>query len=296
VKSYIKLARPQQWIKNMFLFAPLIFSQHLFQREFVQTEVFAFFVFCLLSSSIYVLNDIADRQADSLHPIKRERPIAAGTISVGKGIAFALLLLVVTGLLASLLNRQFQFIVAMYAVLNLAYSFGLKQVILVDVFVIAAGFMLRVLGGAFAIDVEVSHWLVLCTLFVSLFLAISKRRGELMLLRATNDFSERPVLREYDIAFIDQIITVTAAGMAISYALYTVAERTVAMFKTENLIFTTVFVLFGIFRYLFVLRRKKIEDNPAVLLLSDPIMIVNVGAWFAACVLIIYFNDIKTWF
>ena len=117
-----------------------------------------------------------------------------------------------------------------------------------------------------------------------------------MLLRDANNFSERPVLREYDIAFIDQIITVTASGMAISYALYTVADRTVAMFKTENLIFTTVFVLFGIFRYLFVLRRKKIEDNPAVLLLSDPIMIVNVVAWFAACVLIIYFNDIKAWF
>lgn len=296
MKSYVKLARPQQWIKNMFLFAPLIFSRHLFEGEFVKTELHAFFVFCLLSSAIYILNDIADRETDSLHPIKRTRPIAAGTISVGKGMIFAVILLVITAVLAGMLSRQFQLVAAIYAVLNLAYSFRLKQVILVDVFVIAAGFMLRVLAGAFAIDVEVSHWLVLCTLFVSLFLAISKRRGELMLLRDANNFSERPVLREYDIAFVDQIITVTAAGMAISYALYTVAERTVAMFKTENLIFTTVFVLFGIFRYLFVLRRKKIEDNPAVLLLSDPIMIVNVGAWFAACVLIIYFNDIKAFF
>lgn len=296
VKAYIKLARPHQWIKNAFLFAPLIFSRHLFEGPYVGTELHAFFVFCLLSSSIYVLNDIADREADSVHPIKRDRPIAAGTISVGKGIVFAIVLLVITGVLASMLNRQFQIVAAIYAVLNLGYSFWLKQVILVDVFVIAAGFMLRVLAGAFAIDVEVSHWLVLCTLFVSLFLAISKRRGELMLIQDANNFAERPVLREYDIAFIDQIITVTAAGMAISYALYTVAERTVAMFKTDSLIFTTVFVLFGIFRYLFVLRRKKIEDNPTVLLLSDPIMIVNVGAWFATCVCIIYFNDIKAWF
>jgi len=296
VKSYIRLARPNQWIKNMFLFASLIFSRHLFEGDFVLTELHAFLVFCLLSSAIYVLNDVADREADSLHPIKRTRPIAAGTISPAAGVVFALLLLVVTAVLAGMLSRSFQYAAAIYAVLNIGYSFWLKRVILVDVFIIAAGFMLRVLAGAFAIDVEVSHWLVLCTLFVSLFLAISKRRGELMLVRDANNYSERPVLREYDIAFIDQIITVTAAGMAISYALYTVADRTVAMFKTENLIFTTVFVLFGIFRYLFVLKQKKIEDNPAVLLLSDPVMIVNVGAWFVSCVLIIYFNDIMSWF
>jgi len=296
VKSYIRLARPNQWIKNMFLFASLIFSRHLFEGDFVLTELHAFLVFCLLSSAIYVLNDVADREADSLHPIKRTRPIAAGTISPAAGVVFALLLLVVTAVLAGMLSRSFQYAAAIYAVLNIGYSFWLKRVMLVDVFIIAAGFMLRVLAGAFAIDVEVSHWLVLCTLFVSLFLAISKRRGELMLVRDANNYSERPVLREYDIAFIDQIITVTAAGMAISYALYTVADRTVAMFKTENLIFTTVFVLFGIFRYLFVLKQKKIEDNPAVLLLSDPVMIVNVGAWFVSCVLIIYFNDIMSWF
>jgi len=280
----------------MFLFASLIFSRHLFEGDFVLTELHAFLVFCLLSSAIYVLNDVADREADSLHPIKRTRPIAAGTISPAAGVVFALLLLVVTAVLAGMLSRSFQYAAAIYAVLNIGYSFWLKRVMLVDVFIIAAGFMLRVLAGAFAIDVEVSHWLVLCTLFVSLFLAISKRRGELMLVRDANNYSERPVLREYDIAFIDQIITVTAAGMAISYALYTVADRTVAMFKTENLIFTTVFVLFGIFRYLFVLKQKKIEDNPAVLLLSDPVMIVNVGAWFVSCVLIIYFNDIMSWF
>ncbi|HLE33122.1 MAG TPA: decaprenyl-phosphate phosphoribosyltransferase [Bacteroidota bacterium] len=296
MKSYIRLARPNQWIKNMFLFASLIFSRHLFEVDFVLTELHAFLVFCLLSSAIYVLNDVADREADSLHPIKRTRPIAAGTISPAAGVVFALLLLVVTAVLAGMLSRSFQYAAAIYAVLNIGYSFWLKRVMLVDVFIIAAGFMLRVLAGAFAIDVEVSHWLVLCTLFVSLFLAISKRRGELMLVRDANNYSERPVLREYDIAFIDQIITVTAAGMAISYALYTVADRTVAMFKTENLIFTTVFVLFGIFRYLFVLKQKKIEDNPAVLLLSDPVMIVNVGAWFVSCVLIIYFNDIMSWF
>lgn len=296
MNAYIKLARPSQWIKNAFLFAPLIFSQHLFEISYFRIEALAFLGFSFLSSAVYVLNDIADREADKLHPIKRERPIAAGTISVGGGLLFSAILLGVTAVIAGFLNPQFRVILAIYAVLNVAYSFWLKQLILVDVFIIAAGFMLRVLGGAFAIEVEVSHWLVLCTLFVSLFLAISKRRGELMLVRDTNDFSGRPVLREYDIAFVDQISTVTASGMAISYALYTVADRTVAMFKTENLIFTTVFVLFGIFRYLFLLRKKKIEDNPTILLLSDPVMIMNVGAWFTVCIFVIYYNDIQSWF
>lgn len=296
MNNYIRLARPYQWIKNLFLFAPLIFSRHLFDVDFFKTETIGFVVFCLLSSTVYVLNDIADREADRQHPIKRERPIAAGKISVNGGAVFAVLLLLVTIALASRLNAQFQLVAGLYALLNVAYSFRLKRIILVDVFIVAAGFMLRVLAGAFVIEVEVSHWLVLCTLFVSLFLAMSKRRGELMLVRESNDFSERPVLREYDVAFIDQIITITAAGMAISYALYTVAERTVAMFNTENLIFTTVFVLFGIFRYLFLIRRKKTEDNPTLLLVSDTVMMVNVAAWFAICVLIIYFKDIRSWF
>ena len=280
----------------MFLFAPLIFSRHLFEFSYVYPEALAFVAFCLLSSSVYVLNDIADREADKRHPIKRERPIASGKVSIASGLAFGLVLLLSAGLVSTLLNNEFRFILILYAALNLVYSFGLKRVILVDVFIIAAGFMLRVLGGAFAIDVEVSHWLVLCTLFVSLFLATSKRRGELMLLQNSTDFSERPVLKEYDLAFIDQIITVTAAGMAISYALYTVSDRTVAMFNTENLVFTTFFVLFGIFRYLFLLRKKKTEDNPTTLLLSDFVMIVNMGAWFLVCIIIIYFNDIKAWF
>jgi len=208
-------------------------------------------------------------------------------------VRLILFLLAVVVVLSKDLNLKFQPTAGLYFLLNLAYSFWLKKVILVDVFVIAAGFMLRVLAGAFVIDVQVSPWLVLCTLFVSVFLAVSKRRGEILL---NVDSDSRPVLKEYDIAFIDQIMTIAASGMAISYALYTVAERTVTIFGTENLIFTTVFVLFGIFRYLFVLKQKKIEDNPAVLLLSDPVMIVNVGAWFVSCVLIIYFNDIMSWF
>jgi len=204
-------------------------------------------------------------------------------------------LLAIVGVLLSQLNPKFLFVAAIYFVLNIGYSFFLKHVILVDVFIVAAGFMLRVLAGAFAIEVQVSEWLVLCTLFVSLFLSISKRRGELLLVRNLESYQGRAVLREYEVEFMDQMMTIAAAGMAISYALYTVAERTVSVFGTANLIFTTVFVLFGIFRYLYIVRVRKTDDNPTHLLVTDPVMIVNVAAWFAVCVVIIYFNEIRAW-
>jgi 4-hydroxybenzoate polyprenyltransferase len=295
MKPMIRLLRPQQWLKNFFLFAPLIFSKHLFQAGYFWIVALAFVVFSLLSSTVYVINDIADREADRLHPVKRNRPIASGTISVSQAVGIAFVLLLFVGALVTQLNAKFLFVAALYFVLNIGYSFFLKHVLLVDVFIVAAGFMLRVLAGAFVINVQVSEWLVLCTLFVSLFLSISKRRGELLLVRNSDSFEGRAVLREYDVGFMDQMMTITAAGMAISYTLYTVAERTVKEFGTTNLIFTTVFVLFGIFRYLYLVRARKTEDNPTRLLVSDPATIVNVAAWFLVCVIIIYLNEIKMW-
>jgi 4-hydroxybenzoate polyprenyltransferase len=290
--SSIRLLRPDQWIKNAFLVAPLIFSKHLFDAEYVKVTVLALIVFSLVSSAAYIVNDIADRGADRQHPIKRNRPIASGAISVTESIVVLILLAVIVVVIGRGLTFSFCATVVIYFLMNLAYSFGLKRVILVDVFVIAAGFMLRVLAGAFAIAVSISPWLVLCTLFVSLFLAVSKRRGELLLSMDSEGFSGRPVLKEYDVPLMDQMMTITASGMAISYALYTVAERTVTIYGTENLIFTTVFVLFGIFRYLFLVKKKRVDDNPAHLLISDPAIIVNIVAWFLSCVAIIYWNTL----
>lgn len=296
LKSYIALLRPAHWTKNAFLFAPLVFSKHLFDIEYVRAAGLAFIAFSLVSSSVYILNDIADRVADRAHPIKKNRPVASGAISVGQ----ALIMLVIVALCASVfaigLNVKFMFTAGIYFALNIAYSVGLKRVILVDVFVIAAGFMLRVLAGAFAIAVVISPWLILCTLFVSIFLAISKRRGELLLSTGYEAYDIRPVLRDYDLPLMDQLMTIAAAGMAISYALYTVADRTVAIFGTENLIFTTVFVLFGIFRYIFLVRKKMTDDNPAHLLITDSAMVINIFAWFLSCVAIIYSTTLKGWF
>lgn len=296
MKHIVTLLRPRQWVKNLFLFAPLIFSKHLFEEGYFLTTLAGFFSFCLLSSGVYVVNDIFDREADKSHPVKRNRPIAADLVSVNAGYVTAAILILLAAGIASSLNSAFQFAAGLYLLLNLSYSVRLKHVILLDVFIIAAGFMLRVLAGAFVIEVEVSHWLVLCTLFISLFLALSKRRGELLLERVTGEVSGREVLKEYDTAFADQMITISASGMAISYALYTVAERTVTIFKTENLIFTTVFVLFGIFRYLYLLKKKSTEDNPTLILVTDPVMMVNVAAWFVACVVIIYAAELQAWF
>lgn len=288
LRQYIILARPHHWVKNVFLLAPLVFSKHLFETEYVATAVMAFIVFCFLSSVMYVINDIVDRDVDRLHPTKNKRPIASGLVTVRGALWYALALFVIVIFLAIPLSSGFLIVAGLYLLLNIFYSFGLKKVILLDVFIVAAGFMLRVLAGAFAIDVEVSHWLVLCTLFISLFLAVSKRRGELLLAQNSTAFEGRIVLREYEVGFLDQAITISAAGMAISYALYTVAERTVRIFGTENLIFTTVFVLFGIFRYLYLMRKRQTEDNPTYLLLTDPVMIVNIAAWSISCILIIY--------
>lgn len=295
IVGYLKLLRPSQWLKNAFLFAPLIFSRHLFEFPYLIKTIIAFFGFCLISSISYIINDIVDRESDQLHPIKRNRPLASGAVGIYEASTIIVFLGLVLIIFIPILTRNYWLIIVLYAIFNLAYSFWLKNIILVDVFIIAAGFMLRVLAGVFAIDVVISPWLVLCTLFVSVFLAISKRRGELILSLSTDSYQTRPVLKLYDVQFIDQIMTVAASGMAISYALYTVAERTIKIFGTENLIFTTVFVLFGVFRYIFLMRNKKTDDNPMHLLLSDLPLSINILLWFLACVVIIYFNDLISW-
>jgi len=290
MSAIIRLLRPGQWLKNTFVFMPLVFSQHLFHTDFYSRALLAFAAFCLASSSIYIINDIVDREADRLHPKKKMRPIASGEVSVLAGVLIAIILLTTSILLTLLLSSTFLGIILLYIVLQLFYSFKLKQIVIVDVFVIAMGFMLRVLGGAIAINVLISHWIVLTTLFLSLFLAISKRRSELIMIQSLNIVTKRKVLTEYDVNFLNQILIITATGMAISYSLYTMADRTIAMFNSEYLIFTTVFVLFGIFRYLFLVLNKGEGENPTAILMKDIPTAVNFLLWITACIIIIYFH------
>ncbi len=297
--DYIRLARPKQWIKNLFIFAPLIFSHHLLNFEKIKTEIIAFISFSLIASSVYVINDIFDRESDRAHPVKRNRPIASGRVGVWEGFAFALFLFLCGLFFSFSLNFKSRFLIISYFLMMLLYSLKLKHVVLLDVFVIAIGFMMRVLAGAYSIEVVVSKWLFITTLFLSLFLAISKRRMELYfsIQNPNSGVSEqRKVLDEYNIKFADQMLVITAGGAVISYALYTISERTVSLFKTESLIYTTIFVLYGIFRYMYLIYQKKSGENPTDVILGDVGIIVNVFLWLIACVVVIYREQIFKFF
>ena len=288
VLNYIKLFRLPQWIKNFFVFVPLIFSRHLFDENYLITSLLAFFIFCLTSSIVYMVNDIVDVDSDRHHPQKKSRPIASGKIKVSQAISAAGVLFVVAILLLLKLNLFFVTAVGFYFLLNILYSFVLKNIVLLDIFSIAAGFMLRVLAGAFVIDVNVSSWLILTTMFISLFLAVMKRRSELNLVENIEFLATRKVLQYYSKNFADQMATVASAGVIICYALYTVAERTVTIFHTDNLIYTTPFVVFGIFRYMYLVYINQKGENTTEVMITDPAMIVNVLLYILATTLIIY--------
>ncbi len=290
LRAYIKLIRPKQWIKNLFVFAPLIFAQELFDPVHLLLALKAFAGFCLVASAVYIVNDITDREADRMHPEKKFRPLAAGTISVSGAYIAAGILLAGAALFSFKMDHRFIILLCMYFLLNLAYSLKLKEVVLLDVFIIAAGFMIRVVGGAYAIQVETSTWLVLCTLFISLFLGFAKRRSELMQIPDAN-FAERKVLGHYRVSFLDQMLTISAAGTVISYALYTVARRTMELFGTDKLIYTTVFVIYGVFRYLYLIHTTTTTDKPADVVTSDVPILLTAILWVLACVLLIYFRE-----
>ena len=291
-QAIFRLARPKQWTKNIFVFAALVFSKQLFVPVSVALSLRAFFAFSFTASFIYVMNDIADRDRDRLHPKKRLRPIASGEVSLGAAYIISLALLALAAVFSLGLDRRFVACLIAYVLMNLAYSFYLKEVVLIDVFVIAIGFMLRVIGGALVLNVARSSWLILTTMFLSLFLGIAKRRGELVALGAANSesagFHTRKVLEHYSIEFVEQMTTICAAGFVFSYALYTVSERTVTMFGTENLIFTTPFVLYGVFRYLYLLHKRQLGESPTDIVLSDVPMLLNFAAYAIAMLAIIY--------
>lgn len=286
----LALIRPKHWIKNIVVLAPLVFAKEMLDPIQAWTALRAFCAFCLTASAVYVLNDIADAEADRCHPEKKNRPIASGAVTVSRALVILALLLGLDVLLCTTLNAKFTVLLSLYLVLNLAYSWKLKEVMLLDVGVIAAGFMLRVLAGAYAIGVQVSSWIVLCSMFISLFLGFAKRRGELVHFALTGGTAPRPVLRRYSLAFLDQMLTIAAAATIIAYALYTVAPRTIEIFGTDRLIYTTVFVIYGVFRYLFLIHSGEKAESPTNALTTDMPILVNGVLWILACVYFIYFR------
>jgi len=278
--------RPRQWVKNLFVFAGLVFGQRLFTPA-VWPALAAFAIFCGLSGAIYLVNDVADREKDRLHPKKRERPIAAGRLPVRVALGVAAVLVAVGLLAAARISAGFLLVAVAYVVLLTAYSAWLKHVVIVDVLTVALGFVLRALGGTLAIDVAVSGWLLICTILSALFLALGKRRNEYLTLEA-DAARHRPILAEYSAGLLDQMIAVVTASTVTAYALYTMSPETVAKFHTQLLPVTLPFVLYGIFRYLYLLYRRQLGGNPSELFLNDRALLINTACWIAAVLLIIY--------
>jgi 4-hydroxybenzoate polyprenyltransferase len=278
--------RPRQWIKNLFVFAGLIFSHKLFTAD-APRALAAFAVFCALSGAVYLLNDVADRERDRAHPVKRARPVAAGALSVRGALVAALVLAVAALAGAGALGRPFLLTAVAYVALLGLYSTTLKHVVLVDVITVAAGFVLRAAGGATAIDVEISGALLICTFLIALFLALGKRRHEVLTLDAEAT-RHRPVLAEYTAPLLDQMIAVVTASTVTAYALYTMSTETVARFDTRLLPATLLFVLYGIFRFLYLLYRRQLGGNPSELFLNDRALLANAALWVLAVLVIIY--------
>ena len=288
ILNYLKLIRISQWIKNFFVFVPLLFSQHLFDKDFFITALLAFVVFCLASSFIYVINDIIDIAADKAHPVKKNRPLPSGLISKQSAYIVAIVLAVVIIIVLLQLNEEFNVFVIAFVLLNIFYSFWFKHIVILDVFSIALGFSIRVLAGAVVISVPISSWLILTTMFISLFLGVMKRHSELILVAESENAPSRKVLSQYSLNFADQMATVAAAGVIICYALYTVSERTLSSFGTENLIYTTPFVVYGIFRFMYLEYISNKGDNTTKIVFSDLQIILTVIIYTVTTVLIIY--------
>lgn len=286
LRAILVSIRPRQWVKNLFVLAGLIFSQQLF-TPLLWPALAAFVLFCALSGAIYLFNDVADRERDRLHPTKRERPVASGALPVGVAVTAAFLLLAGSLAAGFALTPRFGVTALAYALLLILYSLWLKHVVIVDVLVVAMGFVLRAVAGAFAIDVEISGWLLICTILLALFLALGKRRNE-VLAYATESARYRPILDEYNSALLDQMIAVVTASTVTAYALYTMSPETVAKFRTHWLPATLPFVLYGIFRYLYLLYRRQLGGNPSELFLNDRALLVNTVLWILAVLLIIY--------
>lgn len=283
----LKSLRPYQWTKNLFVFAPLIFSQNIFNAPYLFKTILAFAIFCLLSGAVYIWNDLRDVDADKLHPVKSQRPLASGRLNKTSAlVSFVFISLVGLGC-ALLLNLNFFILALAYVLLQVLYSLWLKHVVILDVLLIAAGFLLRVSAGGVVISVDISEWILICTFLLALFIALSKRRHELVFLEEKASH-HRPILEEYSPYLLDQMISVVTASTVVAYCLYTISEETVAKFGSSRLIYTVPFVLYGIFRYLYLIHKKGEGGSPESLILKDKPFLAGILLWIASVVIILY--------
>jgi 4-hydroxybenzoate polyprenyltransferase len=290
--AYIECLRPVQWSKNLVVLAAVVFSRDLFVANLAVRGLEALGIFCLLSGSIYVFNDLADYEQDRVHPEKSKRPIASGRVSRRGAAVFGVAVAVIGLALAWALGRSFFAIAAAYFALIVGYSLGLKNVVVLDVLIISVGFVLRAIAGVEALKpldpgVVISPWLLVCTLFLALFLGFNKRRHELALL-ADNAGTHRKSLLEYSREYLDAMIATVTAATVIAYAIYTIWPATVEKFETTNLIYTVPFVIFGLFRYMYLVAIKNKGGNPSEVLVSDLPLAADVVLWVLTVGVVLY--------
>lgn len=281
--------RPQQWIKNLFIFLPLIFGKKLFVFPDNLNSVVAFCVFSLSASAVYLLNDMMDIEKDKFHPTKYLRPIASGKVSIKQAVITAFILGSLSIVCSFSLNSYFGWIIIAYFVLNFIYSKVLKTAVIIDVFCIALFFYLRILAGSVASEVVLSHWILFMTVLLALFLGFNKRRQELRLF-GKKVVSQHLVPTQYNFYFIDQVIVIITSSIVIVYMFYTVDARTVKEFGTNHLMYSIPFVYYGIFRYLYVIHKFHKEGDPTRILFSDKKMQLNITLWIIVCIAVIYFG------
>jgi len=284
--AWIRMLRPRQWIKNFFILAPLLFSGRAFDRASQLGAWAAFGVFCLLASGVYSFNDVIDRESDRAHPLKRNRPVAAGLISTRAALSAAVVLLAGSIFLAFLVSPSVGAIAVTYVLINILYGLALKRIVIVDVFAIASFFVLRLLAGAAAVHVQPSVWLLLCGGLLALYLGFAKRRHELVLL-GDGSADHREVLSQYTTPFLDQLSVVLLAVTVVSYIMYAVESRTSQAAGSPALVYSTVFVLYGVLRYLYLVHKHE-GGNPTETLLTDRSLLAAVVLWVVYCGIVIY--------
>jgi 4-hydroxybenzoate polyprenyltransferase len=282
----LRLMRPHQWVKNSFVLTGLLFGHAWHSPVLVTQAIIAFVSFCLISSTVYIINDIVDIEQDRHHPSKRKRPLPSGKLKTSTAAMFAAFLGATALTLAFFASTTVVLILLLYAAMNLAYSLKLKHVVILDVFIIATGFMLRILAGTLGLGIPPSQWLLLCGLMVTLFLGFSKRRAEIIAL-SEDKSSHRKVLEDYSPVLLDKMIVVTAAGLIMSYSLYTMNPETIRIHGTANLIYTVPFVIYGVFRYIFLLHNQSSGGDPSKDLVRDPHMLVVLLGWLIATIALI---------
>jgi len=283
VKAVLELMRPKQWIKNFFVFAAVVFSGNFFNADVIINNILTFILFCFTSSSIYILNDIVDIEKDRCHPDKSKRPLPSGRVS--KKIAIILNIFIVLGIAwvsYKMLSMAILTVLLIYMFMNILYCFKLKNVVIIDVMVITLGFVLRVQSGSIATGVQVSPWLFLCTILLALFLGLNKRKSEIVTLKDKRG-SHRKILEEYSVHMIDKMLTIVTPSILMAYCLYTFSST-----QSKTMMFTIPFVLYGIFRYEYLVDKDNVGGKPEAVFEKDIPFLINILLWMMAVLVIIY--------